>query len=165
MALTYDLMKRVTADLYDWSLRKVPDDTKAALARAVDTETNELAKRTLGIMLRSAIAAETSNRLVCSDSGVPVYFVELGTGVRIEGDIKRGIVDGFAELVERIQPPILKHVTNPLTNERGYAGRDMPSVAPSITARRSRRRRRCARWAPATPIRSSPRWRTASRRR
>ena len=133
MALTYDLMKRVTADLYDWSLKKVPDDTKAALARAVESETNELAKRTLGIMLRSAIAAETSNRLVCSDSGVPVYFIELGTGVCIEGDIKRGIVDGFAELVERINPPILKHVTNPLTNERGYAGRDMPIVTWEVT--------------------------------
>lgn len=133
MALTYELMKRVTADLYEWSLKKVPDDTKAALARAVESETNELAKRTLGIMLKSAYAAETSGRLVCSDSGVPVYFVKLGTGVRIEGDIKRGIVDGFADLVERINPPILKHVTNPLTNERGYAGRDMPIVTWDVT--------------------------------
>jgi fumarate hydratase subunit alpha len=133
LALTYALMKQVTADLYEWSLKKVPDDTKAALARAVESETNELARRTLGIMLRSAIAAETSERLVCSDSGVPVYFVRLGTGVRIEGDIKRGIVDGFADLVERINPPILKHVTNPLTNERGYAGRDMPIVTWDVT--------------------------------
>ena len=29
---------------------------------------------------------------------------------------------------ETIQPPILKHVTNPLTNERGYAGKDMPII-------------------------------------
>ncbi|WP_376095549.1 fumarate hydratase [Roseomonas sp. CCTCC AB2023176] len=133
LALTYDLMKRVTADLYEWSLKKVPDDTKAALARAVESETNELARRTLGIMLKSAIAAETRGTLVCSDSGVPVYFVKLGTGVPIQGDIKRGIVDGFAELVERIKPPILKHVTNPLTNERGYAGRDMPIVTWDVT--------------------------------
>ena len=27
-----------------------------------------------------------------------------------------------------IKPPLLKHVTNPLTNERGYKGKDMPLV-------------------------------------
>jgi fumarate hydratase subunit alpha len=129
MPITYDLMKQVTAQLYGWSLKKVPDDTLAALERAEAAESNEGARRILGIMRRSAIAAETSDRLVCSDSGVPVYFVKLGTGARIEGDIKQAIVDGFDHLVRTINPPILKHVTNPLTNERGYAGKDMPVVS------------------------------------
>ena len=44
------------------------------------------------------------------------------------GDVKRAIRDGFAELVATTDPPLLKHVTNPLTNERGYAGKDMPIV-------------------------------------
>ena len=128
VAITYELMKSITAQLYDWSLKKVPDDTKDALRRAEAVETNPLAKRTLGILLRSAEMAEQSERLVCSDSGVPVYFVQLGTGVRIEGDIKQAIKDGFDHLVETISPPILKHVTNPLTNERSYRGKDMPLV-------------------------------------
>ena len=57
MPITYDAMKRITADLYSWSLRKVPDDTKVALARAREAETNQVAQRTLDIMLKSAIAA------------------------------------------------------------------------------------------------------------
>ena len=32
-------------------------------------------------------------------------------------------------LVATIDPPILKHVTNPLTQERGYKGKDMPLVS------------------------------------
>lgn len=128
MALTYDIMKRVTADLYGWSLRKVPADALAALERAEGSETHDVAKRTLGIMLRSARAAESSNRLVCSDSGIPVYFIKIGTAMRIDGDIKAAIVDGFADLVATSNPPLLKHVANPLTNERSYAGRDMPIV-------------------------------------
>jgi fumarate hydratase subunit alpha len=128
LAITYDRVKQATAQLYDWSLRKVPDDTKDALRRAEAAESNPLAKRTLGILLRSAEVAEASARLVCSDSGVPVYFVQLGTEARIEGDIKQAIKDGFDQLVETISPPILKHVNNPLTNERGYRGKDMPLV-------------------------------------
>ena len=81
------------------------------------------------MMLRSAHAAETTNRHVCSDAGIPVYFVKIGTAARLEGNIKQAISDGFDHLVATIDPPILKHVTNPLTNERGYKGKDMPIVS------------------------------------
>ena len=128
MPITYDVMKQATAQLYEWSLRKVPDDTLDALRRAQETETNETARKTLGILLRSAIAAETQDRLVCSDSGVPVYFIQIGTATRLEGDIKRAVSDGFDHLVETTSPPLLKHVNNPLTNERGHRGKDMPLV-------------------------------------
>ena len=128
MAVTYDLMKQVSSQLYEAALKKVPDNTLEALRRAQEIETNEVARRTLGIMLRSAEKAETEDRLVCSDSGVPVYVVAIGTKVRLDGDIKQAIRDGFDHLVETISPPILKHVTNPLTQERGYKGKDMPIV-------------------------------------
>ena len=128
MPVTYQQMKTVTAELYNAALRKVPDNTLDALRRAIETETHAVARQTLQIMLRSAEKAETEDRLVCSDSGVPVYVVEIGTSVQMEGDFKQAIKDGFAELVETISPPILKHVANPLTNARGYAGKDMPIV-------------------------------------
>ena len=126
--ITYEQMRRVSAELYGAALKKVPDDTLDALRRAIGTETHELARRTLTIMLRSAEKAEREDKLVCSDSGVPSYVVAIGTGARMEGDMKRAIRDGFADLVQTVSPPLLKHVANPLTNERGYAGRDMPLV-------------------------------------
>jgi fumarate hydratase subunit alpha len=119
---------QLTRDLYDWSLRKVPDDTKAALERARDRETSETARKTLNMMLTSARAAEEGRKFVCSDSGVPVFFVRIGTKARWDADIKAAIRSGFADLVETIDPPLLKHVTNPLTLERGYYGKDMPIV-------------------------------------
>ncbi|WP_426958494.1 fumarate hydratase [Muricoccus radiodurans] len=132
MAVTYEMVRDAASQLYGWALKKVPDDTKDALARALENESNEAARRTLRIMLQSARAAESTDRLVCSDAGVPVYFVEIGTAVRMEGDIKRAISDGFDHLVETIHPPILKHVTNPLTLERGYKGKDMPLITWSV---------------------------------
>ncbi len=128
MAITYDLVKAVTAQLYDRSLRAIPADAKAALQRADAVERNETARHTLRIMLESAAAAEASQQFVCSDSGVPVYFVRIGTGARFEGKIRQAITDGFDELVASIQPPLLPHVTNPLTLERGHQGKGMPIV-------------------------------------
>jgi fumarate hydratase subunit alpha len=128
LAVTYEQMKSTTRQLYEWSLKKIPEDSKRALADARGRETTETARTTLDFMLKSAERAERDDTFICSDAGVPVYFIGIGTGVRFDGDVRQAIVDGFAELVETIEPPILKFVTNPLTGERSYRGKDMPSV-------------------------------------
>lgn len=129
MAVTYQLVKDVTAQLYEWSLKSIPANSKAALARAQETEQNEKARKTLTIMLRSAEVAEKEGRFVCSDAGVPTYSVKIGCGARLEGDIRQAIVDGFDQLVRTIEPPLLQFVTDPLTNARSYRGKDMPLVS------------------------------------
>jgi fumarate hydratase subunit alpha len=129
VAITYELVKSVAAELYGSCLKKIPEDTKHALRNAYEAETSEGAKKILAMMLRSAQAAEETRSHVCSDAGVPVYFVKIGTAARLEGNIKQAISDGFDHLVATIEPPILKHVTNPLTLERGYKGKDMPLVS------------------------------------
>lgn len=129
MAITYEQVKALAAELYASALKKIPEDAKAALRRAFDTESHDGARKILALMLKSAHAAEESNRHVCSDAGIPVYIVRIGTAARLEGSIKQAIADGFDHLVATIEPPILKHVTNPLTNERGYKGKDVPIVS------------------------------------
>lgn len=128
MPITGELIRTVTAKLYENSLKKVPEDTKRALRGAERVESAALGRKTLAIMLDSASAAERGGQLVCSDVGVPVYLVRVGTRVRFEGKIRQAIIDGFADLVARVQPPILQMVTNPLTRQRSYAGRGMPIV-------------------------------------
>ena len=126
MAVTYDLVKSVTAQLYERSLRGIPADTQAALRTAEQRESNETGRRTLRIMLDSAAAAERSSHFVCSDAGIPVFFVRIGSLVQFSGNVRQAIADGFDELVATIQPPLLPHVTHPLTLERGYKGKGMP---------------------------------------
>lgn len=129
MAITDEMIHEATMGLYSRALRKVPDDAKAALAAAMKTETNETARRTLELQLKSAELAEKKDRFVCSDSGVPVYFVKVGAKAELKCDFKAAIRAGYEELVETIDPPLLKHVTNPLTLERGCHGKDMPIVS------------------------------------
>lgn len=128
MPITSEQIAQLTADLYEWSLKKVPEDTKAALRQAAPIERNETGRKTLTIMLRSADAAESTGGLVCSDVGIPTYSIKIGTRVRFEGPVRQAIVEGFARMAARSDPPILKMVTNPLTHERSHAGKDMPIV-------------------------------------
>jgi fumarate hydratase subunit alpha len=126
MAISSSTISRVTADLYNRSLRGIPADTRAALVAAERTDSSPIAKNTLRIMVDSADAAARNNHFVCSDAGVPVYFARVGTQAQFEGDVRQAITDGFAELVATIQPPLLPHITHPLTLERGHAGKGMP---------------------------------------
>jgi len=128
MAVTYEMLRSVSAELYDRSLRKIPEETKLVLRQLELAETDPVARNTLAVMQESARTAEAKNFFVCSDSGVPVYFVKIGSRVQFEGPVKQAFVDGFADLVATIQPPMLEHVTNPLTLKRGHAGKDMPIV-------------------------------------
>ena len=96
MAITYELVKTVTAQLYDRSLRGIPQDTRAALERADAAESNETARHTLRIMLKSADTARASSQFICSDAGVPVYFVKIGTQAQFSGNVRQAITDGFA---------------------------------------------------------------------
>ena len=126
MPITSELIRTVTAALYERSLKKIPEDTKVLLRKAKTQDSSETARKTLTIMLKSADAAEQKNQLICTDVGIPVYSVKIGTQVRFEGAVRQAMVDGLADLAAKIQPPILKMVTNPLTHQRGYAGKDMP---------------------------------------
>ncbi len=92
------------------------------------SERNETVQRTLRIMLESAEAAERDEHFVCSDAGIPVFFVRVGTQARFAGSVRQAITDGFANLVRTISPPLLPHVTHPLTGARGYQGKGMPIV-------------------------------------
>ena len=129
MAITNEMIQIATKELYSRALRKVPEDAKAALAGAMKTETNETARQTLELQLRSAELAEKKDRFVCSDSGVPTYFVKVGSNAKLACDFKAAIRAGYEHLVETIDPPMLKHVTNPLTLARSYHGKDMPIVS------------------------------------
>ncbi|MCW8199386.1 fumarate hydratase [Verminephrobacter aporrectodeae subsp. tuberculatae] len=126
MAIDSATLQRVTAQLYERCLKAIPDDTRAALERAETTETSATGKHTLRIMLQSADAAQQGNALLCTDVGIPVYSIKIGTRVQFDGPVRAAITRGFADLVQHIDPPILKMVTNPLTHERSHAGKDVP---------------------------------------
>ena len=55
MAITYDLVKEVTANLYDWSLRRIPESSKAEFRKALATETEPQARQTLAQLRRTGI--------------------------------------------------------------------------------------------------------------
>ncbi|MFH1440762.1 MAG: fumarate hydratase [Candidatus Omnitrophota bacterium] len=94
-------------------------DVLAALKSAMLKETNSRAKKLLQAIIENAAVASKDKLAVCQDTGLPVVFLEVGQGVKINGDLKtavhKGIEDGYKK--GSFRNSVIEH---PL--ERGQSG-------------------------------------------
>ncbi len=63
----------------------LPDDVLEALKRARNTETSSLAVSVLDNIIMNADIARTERLPICQDTGIAVFFVDIGSDVRIGG--------------------------------------------------------------------------------
>lgn len=104
--------------------RYLPEDVKGALKTSLDNETSDSAREILGQLLENADLAATSGLPLCQDTGVGVFFVELGDQVHVEGNLVE-IINGA--MVEGYQKGLLrKSLCHPLT--RKNTGDNSPAV-------------------------------------
>ncbi len=81
---------------------RLPEDHLAALRRALDEEESPLGHEVLERLLENARVARERCIAFCQDTGYAVFFVELGSEVRIaggelEGAINEGVRRGYEE--------------------------------------------------------------------
>ncbi|HWR89216.1 MAG TPA: fumarate hydratase [Dissulfurispiraceae bacterium] len=68
-------------ELYRKVATSIPNDVEKALKQAYENETNELAQKSLGIMLQNISLARTTSRPICQDTGFPVFYVKVPPGL------------------------------------------------------------------------------------
>ena len=72
----------------------LPQDVRSALESAREKEASPLCRDILGDILRNADIAAMREMPICQDTGLAVFFVELGQDVHIEGDFQSAMDDG-----------------------------------------------------------------------
>jgi fumarate hydratase subunit alpha/L(+)-tartrate dehydratase alpha subunit len=81
----YDLVETVCRDLYVQSLKEIPPDVVEAIQRAAQRETKEVARRIFSHYLQSIELGRTKDMMVCQDTGIPIYWVAIGSKLRLDG--------------------------------------------------------------------------------
>lgn len=80
----------------------LPDDIKTELNKAAENETNPIAAEVLKDLIKNYQIAQEENIPVCQDTGMAVFFVELGQNIEIVGDtIERAINNGVKSGYEK----------------------------------------------------------------
>lgn len=78
-------------------------DVAGALKSAFNKEESELGKEVLGQIIQNFEIADTENLPMCQDTGISVFFVEIGREVELDGSlvdainegVRQGYKDGF----------------------------------------------------------------------
>ena len=77
-------------------------DIKDALEKSAATEKSEVAKGVLNNLLKNAEIAHEKEVPICQDTGMAVFFIEIGSDVHVEGAtiteaVNEGVAKGYTE--------------------------------------------------------------------
>ena len=101
------------------------EDVLTAFDRAIETETSPAAKEIIGLLKENARIARQDHIPICQDTGIAIFFVEIGQDLRIKNGfiadaINDGVRKGYREGYLR------KSVVDPLT--RKNTGDNTPAI-------------------------------------
>ena len=115
-------MKEINSELITKEVKKLciegniflGDDVIKSFEDNLQKEESELGKDILNILIENATIAKDTHIPLCQDTGMAVFFVEIGQDVIIKGDtlteaINKGVSEGYTEGYLR------KSVVNPIT--------------------------------------------------
>ena len=116
-------------ELYIRALKLLPPDIKEGFKRLDATETDadrEVDTRNDDLNIK---VAEDNQNLLCQDTGIPIYNVEIGSGVEVDGyKLKQAIIKGCERATR--EHPLRSSVVHPVTrkNEHTSCGRLVPVI-------------------------------------
>ena len=116
-------------ELYIRALKMLPPDIKEGFAALASRETDATAKSVLGTMITNIAVAEQRDNLLCQDTGMPIYNVEIGRGVDVDGPALKAAIRKGCERATR-EYPLRSSVVHPLTrrNEQTSCGIEVPVI-------------------------------------
>lgn len=97
--------EEITAAVRDMCIKAnchINDDIRCALIEGVKNEKSEISRGILNNLLKNAEIAHSKEVPICQDTGMAVFFVEIGNEIFIEGDtiteaINKGVSLGYTE--------------------------------------------------------------------
>jgi fumarate hydratase subunit alpha len=118
-AVATDIQKAVedaAAYLYVWALKDIPQDLRDGLAAARERESSVTGQRVLDTILRNVKVADETNKLVCQDTGIAVYYCRVGEHFPLHpARIYAALYDGTARATE--EHPLRSNTVHTLTRE------------------------------------------------
>lgn len=117
---TVRVLQQAETSLPAWVLRLIE--------QALEKETNPVAKSHLQFMLENVRIAGKAKLPLCQDTGLHIFFLEVGRDLRLNFDLMEAVADGVRIATREI--PLRPNVVDPLTrkNTGDNTGLRMPDI-------------------------------------
>lgn len=94
---------------------ELPPSVEVALKAAFERESDPNGKAFFGSILKNLGIARSNQTPICQDTGIPIFYMDVGADLMIRGQIRPAIEEATAKATREI--PLRQQVTNPLTFE------------------------------------------------
>jgi len=125
----YKVVEELCKDLYVKALKDLPPDVRKAIKEAYDKEESETGKQVLATMLDNIGVADDRNRLICQDTGIPIYFVKVGNKLSVDFvKLEEAVITGCQRAT--VEHPLRSSVVSPFQrkNNQNSSGYRIPSI-------------------------------------
>lgn len=106
----------------------LPPDVIDAIENAYERETSEIARAQLAAILRNIELSKKGSIPMCQDTGIMVFFVEIGRSLILDFDLEGAIVEGVRRAT--VQVPLRPNAVSPLSrqNSGDNTGSGLPDI-------------------------------------
>lgn len=122
----YHTLEDVAYEAYVMSLKDIPPDVREALRSALKHEREPRAVQVMQTMLDAAELGD-SDMLVCQDTGIPIFWLRIGTAAHVDGARIKSIIESGVRRAT-LETPFRSSIVHPITrvNRQDSTGEDVP---------------------------------------
>ncbi|MEX0643392.1 MAG: fumarate hydratase [Pirellulales bacterium] len=124
--VTYNQICDAVANMCQRANVELATDVRDALAAGAELETRPLARNTLLRILENADVARENRLPMCQDTGLAVFFADVGQEVHIEGGLLEDAINEGVRI--GYQQGLLRASVSPDPIRRGNSGDNTPAV-------------------------------------
>ena len=111
----YGVVEEAAREAYVMALKDIPPDVRDGLRNAIATESDARARTVMETML-AAVELGDRGMMVCQDTGIPVYWVRIGTAAYVDGGRLRGLIERAVRRAT-LETPFRSSIVNPTSRE------------------------------------------------
>jgi len=109
-------LRSVVVEMLRRAATTLPKDVTSALRLSKMRETNKIARLQLDCMLRNLELAKKLRAPICQDTGIPIFFIKLGSGLKLNFDLNSVLADAVREATQTV--PLRTNIVDPLTRAK-----------------------------------------------
>lgn len=126
--IDHDTVVSAVVDILREAETILPHDVVDSIKKAASKETSPVAKEQLEAILKNIEIAGTRKVPICQDTGILIFFVELGREAIIECNLEDAILEGVRKATESI--PLRPNAVDPIS--RSNSGNNIGTGIPDI---------------------------------
>lgn len=118
--------RKTIVEMFKRAATTLPSDVVDAIERGKKLERSKIAAAQFSCMLKNLKLARKLGRPICQDTGIPIFFIELGLDLDLNFDVRQALLRALEEATLTV--PLRRNLVDPLTRAESLDGQPIVHI-------------------------------------